>query len=163
MTFQTTEPGSQISVVSLDNPEGPSAAVSNPFTVDSGKLTNRAVKIAAVGKSPLYFFPPDDSGRRVQVRVRQIPSCSQVEANKNRPVRLLLKAYQALTSKDFNLARELSAKASSLDPTLAGSHIITGLAFFQEGRKQDARVAFNKAQALDPEDQEIQQLLRLVQ
>ncbi len=163
LTVSSQEPGSIISIVPLDNPDGAVQTVANPYTALSGKLSGKAIRITAVGKSPQYWFPPDDSSRRIEVKVKNLPPCSNGEGNRNRPMRLLLKAYQALTSKDYNLARELCLKAAQIDPTLAGPLIIQGLTYFQEGKRTEARVAFNKARALDPEDQEIVELLRMVQ
>ena len=163
ITFQSSEPGSQITIVSLDNPEGNAPPSANPLVTSSGKLLGKAVRIGAVGKASQYWFPPDDSARRIDVKVRQLTACSANEKNQNRPVRLIMKAYQALSAKDLRLAKELAQKASDVDPNLAAPLIITGLAFYQEGQRDQARVAFNKARSLDPEDTEIGELLRMVQ
>jgi hypothetical protein len=163
MIFSSAEPGSTIAVVPLDNPDGAVQTVGNPFNTNTARLTGKAVRISANGKAPQFWFPPDDSSHRIEVKVKNLPVCSQSEGNRNRPLRLLLKAYQALTEKDFNLARELCTKAAQIDPTLAAPLIITGLTYFQEGKRTEARVAFNKAKALDPEDQELNELLRMVQ
>ena len=93
--------------------------------------------------------------------MRQLAVCEQLTGDRNRTVRLLLKAYQALTIKDYEVVRELCKQAGDLDPTLAGPHILTGLSHMQQGHKNQARIAFNKARALDPDDQEIAQLLRM--
>lgn len=163
ITFQSTEPGSVITVVPVDNPEGSSAPGTNPFTTTSDKMAGKAIRISAIGKASQYWFPPDDSARRIDVKIRQLSACQTSEKNNNRPVRLIMKAYQALSAKDLRLAKELASKAAELEPALAAPFIITGLSFYQEGRRDQARVAFNKARALDPEDAEISELLRLVQ
>jgi len=126
-------------------------------------MAGKAVRISAVGKASQYWFPPDDSARRIDVKIRQLTACQTNERNSNRPVRLIMKAYQALSAKDLRMAKDLAAKAAELDPALAAPFIITGLSFYQEGRRDLARGAFNKARALDPEDVEISELLRLVQ
>lgn len=163
MTFSSQEPGSVISVVPIDNPEGSSPPSPNPFSTSSDKMAGKAIRISALGKSSQYWFPPDDSARRIDVKVRQLSACKVQEGNNNRPVRLIMKAYQALSAKDLRMAKELAAKAAELDAALAAPFIISGLAFYQEGRRDQARVAFNKARSLDPEDAEIGELLRLVQ
>jgi hypothetical protein len=164
VTIATGEPGSQISLVPMDNPDGLGTILPNPATLPAERLRGHALKIAAAGKAPSYWFAPSEAATRVLIRVRQLNSCgSQNDKNPNRPVRLLLKAYQALSANDYTLARDLAKKASEIDPTLAGPHIITGLTFYNEGKKQEARLSFNKARALDPEDQEIGQLLRMVE
>ncbi len=163
ITFSSSEPGSVITVVPLDNPEGSSAPSTNPFVATSDKLVGKAVRIGAAGKSSQYWFPPDDSARRIDVKVRQLSACQVNDKNNNRPVRLIMKAYQALSAKDLRLAKELAQKAADVDATLAAPLIITGLAFYQEGKRDQARLAFNKARSLDPEDAEIGELLRMVQ
>lgn len=163
ITFSSSEPGSIITVVPMDNPEGSSAPSPNPFVTTSTNMAGKAVRIAAAGKAAQYWFPPDDSARRIDVKVRQLSACQVQEKNNNRPVRLIMKAYQALSAKDLRLAKELAQKAADVDATLAAPLIITGLAFYQEGRRDQARVAFNKARSLDPEDSEIGELLRMVQ
>ena len=135
-----------------------------PTTLFADRLRGKAVRISAQGKAPSYWFTPNETGHRVEIRVKQLSVCGNSnEANRNRPVRLVLKAYQALSANDYALARDLAKKASEIDATLAGPYIITGLSFYNEGKKQDARLSFNKARALDPEDQDINQLLRMVE
>ena len=163
MSFTAAEQGSTIAIVPLDNPEGPATNEKNPLITTTEKLAGKAVRISAAGKASQYWFPPEESARRIDVKVKSLPSCMMGDTNRNRPLRLLLKAYQALTTKEFTLTRELCTKASEVDPTLAAPFIITGLSWYQEGKRDQARVAFNKARALDPEDQEIGQLLRMVQ
>ncbi len=162
MSFSSVEPDSRISVVTLKNPEGASTQVSNPYEVRGGELEGKAVKIDAPGKAAQYWFPPDESGNRVEVKVNNLPNCMMGSVNPNRPLRLILKAYQALSSRDYALARDMADKATKIDPTLAGPHIIMGLTYFRQGDRKNANLAFNKARALDPEDQEIVQLLNMV-
>ncbi len=164
VTFQSYEPGSVITLVPLENPNGTNVEkLTNPVTLEPGKFLGKAVKVSAAGKAPQFWFAPDDVSQKLDVKIKNLGVCDSNEVNKNLPLRLLLRAYQALSSRDFNLARELCTKAAVLDPSLAAPHIITGLTFFQEGKREDARVAFNKASALDPDDAEISQLLRMVQ
>lgn len=163
VTFVSQEPGSQVALVPLDAPDAEGTKLRNPATVDAGQMKNKAVRISAAGKASQYWFSAPPGAARLQVKVKRLGSCEGQEGNRNRPMRLLLKAYQALYSKDFTLARELAGKASVVDPTLAAPHIILGLAFLREGDRQKASAAFTQAQALDPEDNEIGALLRTAQ
>lgn len=160
ITFASLEPGSQISVVPLDSPDSEGRKVRNPAQLDAGLLTKEAVRISATGKASQFWFMPDNKGQRLQIKVKSLPSCDNAEGGRNRSTRLLLKAYQALYAKDYRMARELAGNASVIDATLAAPHIIAGLAYLREGDKENARTSFNKAKALDPEDAEIDVLLR---
>lgn len=157
------EPGSQVSLVPLDSPESEGTKLRNPASVDISGLKNKAVRISAAGKASQYWFSAPSSGPRLQVKVKRLGSCEGQEGNRNRPMRLMLKAYQALYSKDYSLARELAGKAGVVDATLAAPHIIIGLAYLKEGDRQKALGSFNQAQALDPEDNEIGTLIRTSQ
>jgi len=163
MTFYSLEPGSDMSLVPLDNPDSTGTKLKNPATLNTIQLQKQAVRISSTGKSPVYWFAPGESGRRMDIRIKQLPVCTTNDGNRNRPVRVLLKAYQALSAKDYSLARQLATQASEFDATLSAPLIISGLAFLQENRREEARLAFSKARALDPEDQEIVELLRLAQ
>ena len=163
ITFLSQEPGSVVTLVPMDNPESQGKQLTNPVTLNTASMAGKAVRISAQGRAPHYWFAPGDSGRRIEIKVKTLPACNQQIGDKNRPVRLLLKAYQALSTNDPNLARELARKAAEVDPTLAGPYIIIGLAATNQGAKEEARVAFNKARALDPDDADIGELLRLAQ
>lgn len=163
ITFMSQEPGSELSLVPFDNLESIGTKLKNPAVVQQRDMSRQAVRISSTGKSPVYWFAPADNAKRLDIKVKQLPACGTAETNRNRPLRLLLKSYQSLSARDYVLTRELAIKAAEMDPTLAAPHILTGLSFYQQGKKEEARVAFNKARALDPEDQEISELLRLVQ
>jgi tetratricopeptide (TPR) repeat protein len=161
----SSETGSVISLVPFDNPESAGEKLTNPANFTSDKLNNRAIKIVAPGKAPEYWFVPGGNPKRLDIKVRQMAACTGAnnEANKNRPIRFLLKGYQALSSEDYNLALEMAKQAESLDATLAAPHIISGLALLRQGKKEEARVSFNKAKTLDPEDRDIVDLLQMTQ
>ena len=163
ISFVSTEPGSQISLVPLSSTDAEGQKLRNPAKLDTAQLQSNAVRISSAGKASQYWFAPGDQGNQIQITVKRLPSCESAEGNRNRPVRVLLKAYQALYSRNYRLAREMASRASVLDPTLAAPFIITGLAYLREGNKERARGAFSQAQSLDPEDGEIGKLLRAVQ
>lgn len=163
VTFVSQEPGSQVALVPMDSPDSEGTKLRNPASVEMATMQNKAVRISAVGKASQYWFAALASGPRLQVKVKRLGSCEGQESNRNRPTRLLIKAYQALFSKDFSLSRDLSNRAALIDPTLAAPHIIMGLAFLKEGDRPKALASFNQAQALDPEDSEIGALIRTAQ
>jgi tetratricopeptide (TPR) repeat protein len=163
ITFVVQEPGSQLAVVPMDSPESEGNKIRNPVTMDLATLKNNAVRISATGKASQFWFAAPAAGPRLQIKVKRLGSCEGTESNRNRPTRLILKAYQSLYSKDYQLARELAGRAVAIDNTLAAPHIITGLSFLKEGERQKALASFNQAQALDPEDSEIGALIRTAQ
>ena len=136
VSVSTTEPGAGLSLVPLDNPDGIGVTLPNPTTLSVERLRGKAIRISAQGKAPSYWFTPNETGRRVEIRVKQLSVCGNSnEANRNRPVRLVLKAYQALSANDYALARELAKKARDRFDTRR-SYIITGLSFYNEGRNR---------------------------
>lgn len=163
VTFSSLEQGSEISLVPISNPDSEGTRLRNPAAMELSKLNSQAVRISSSGKASQYWFLPQTGGNQLQIKVNRLPSCGNSEQNRNRPVRLLLKGYQALYTKDYNLARELAGQASIIDATLAAPHIITGLAYLKQGQRAQARSAFQKAAALDPADAEIAALLRATQ
>ncbi len=163
VTFLVQEPGSQVALVPLESPDSEGTKLRNPATVEMAAMRNKAVRVSAQGKASQYWFSAPSNGPRLQVKVKRLGSCEGQEGNRNRPARLLLKAYQALYSKDYSLARDLATRAGLIDSTLAAPHIIVGLTYLKENDRQKALAAFNQAQALDPEDSEIGSLIRTAQ
>ena len=160
--IRSLEPDSVMERVSLRNPEGPGVPLSNPGLFRPAESSGSFIRIQAPKRVPqsLYFI---QSGAPNQIiTVRRLAE-SNVTTNRNPPTRLILKAYQALSSNDNKLAREQASRASVLDQTLAAPHIITGLRYMNEKKKSEARVAFTKAKALDPEDEDIDVLIKMAQ
>ena len=77
--------------------------------------------------------------------------------------RLMLRAYKALTDKDYKSVTDLADEAVKIDPELAGPYLLKGLALIDSGDKENALIALKQAQALDPEDTDIDTLLKAVQ
>ncbi len=157
-----------MSLVPLQNIQSSGKTLPNPVTFDSSLLRNSALKVSAPGKATLFWIAPTTPGQGAEIKIKELQGCSEKENKaagtfQNRPIRILIKAYQALFARDLGVARDLAAKVAELEPNLAAPHIIIGLAFNYEGQKEQARVSFNRAAALDPEDAEIGQLVRMTQ
>ena len=145
-----------------------------PVTVPLDKLTGKIVKISQKGKQPIYWVVTDAAGDKTEANIKLLDdlatagglggsdSRTDPKLKLNRVMRLLMRSYQALSGKRFKDARELAEQAGTIDPEIAAPQVIRGLAFYQEGNKSEARAALAKAQALDPEDKEIENLLKMV-
>ncbi len=163
ISFSSDEPLSKLAIVNLDSIESEAETLTNGAKIRVSKLSGKAVKISSTGKSSFFWLLPKTKNGNTQIRIKKLPSCETHEENRNRPIRFLLKAYQALYSNDFNTAIKMSETASSFDPLLAAPHIISGLSYLKQKKIPEAKTAFLKAQALDPEDKEIEVLLKMVQ
>lgn len=165
VTFTSEEPGTA-KLLTLANLQAPGQELGNlPVSVPRDKLTGRAVQLAAKGRSPQYWIVNADPDSRLQFKVKFLPPLPTSDgggANHNRPFRVLMKAYQSLSSNDWKMAREYAAKLVELDPALAAPYIIVGIAALEQGKADEARTALNKARVLDPEDSEIAELLKRV-
>lgn len=116
LVLSSLEKGSAISLVPLDEPETSGTRLKNPATVSSAKLKNHFLRVEAPKKIPQYWAVLDGHSK-YQVTIKSLSDVSIAE-NRNRPIRLVLKAYQALTANDLALAREHLNRASELDATL---------------------------------------------
>jgi tetratricopeptide (TPR) repeat protein len=143
-----------------------------PITVDLDRLTGKVVKISQPGKSTVFWVVSEAAGEVTEANISLVDvvggqaasggAQGETNSTKNSVLRLILKSYQALSGKRFDTARELADQAAAINPEIAAPHLLKGLAFFQEGKLDEARVALTKAQALDPEDKEIADLLTVV-
>lgn len=156
-------PSSKVALVSLDSLNTTGKVLSNPAKLDLKQINGNAIRVDADGKSPLFLVFQPPAKNRVSLTIKELAACTLAnEANRNKPVRLIMKAYQALSEENWNLAKQLAAKASELDATLAAPYIIQGLANYRSGHRTEAKTAFNTAKALDPDDLDIIELLRMV-
>lgn len=177
VNFRTTGPA-KVSLLDSGKLDAPTDPIGDtPLTVEVDKIRGKVVKITQPGALPIYWVMADVAGDTTDANLAFIPDPStaatasnstgdnhvDAKATTNRVVRLLLKAYQALAGKRFDTARELAAQAAIISPEVAGPHVIEGLALFQEGKSAEAKTALLKAQALDPEDKGIDELLEVVQ
>jgi hypothetical protein len=175
ITFKTGG-RSKVSTVSPNNlGEDGTLLGETPLSIGVDKLQGKIVKITQPGKQPVYWIMSATSGDITEANINLLddPSTTlgnaqdaagkvDAKASTNRILRLLMKAYQALSGRRFKAARELADQAAVIDPELAAPHIVRGLSFYQEGDAANATTALTKAQALDPEDKEIESLLKIV-
>lgn len=175
----------KVSLVSPDNLDKVGQFLGDtPLTVEVSKLQGKIVKISQNGKIPAYWIMPDISGQNLKATLalqdepKSPPSQTVAEkadgkpelaskqsdpkATINRLMRLILKSYKALASRNFSLAKDLADRASSIDPELAAPLVIKGIALMQSGDSTGARAALSNAQALDPEDRDIETLLKAI-
>lgn len=156
-----------------------------PLTIEVQKIQGKIIKISQKGKIPAFWVMPDVSGQNLRASLTlldepQAPlgtgqnteksdpksdlstKLTDPKAKVNRIMRLLLRSYQALTARDFDLAQDLAERASSIDPELAAPLVIKGIVLMQAGNKDGAKSALSNAQALDPEDKDIETLLQAI-
>ena len=162
LVIQSLEPGSTLTRVPLQSPEDSGTSLKNPSVVPISQLKGQFIRISAPNRIPQNWIVLDESATKIGVVIRRLRDTSQRE-NRNPPVRLVLKAYQALASNDPKSARELASRAAQLDAQLAAPHIILGLLYLNEKKLEDARVSFTKARNLDPDDKDIDVLLKSAQ
>jgi tetratricopeptide (TPR) repeat protein len=176
-TFKTSGPA-KIEVLNsskLDEPGKPLGQT--PLTVNVEQIRGKVVRISQPGKFPAFWVVSEAAGDTTEatIKLADDPSSSSGEsaaaaganradgkASINRVLRLLLRSYQALSGKRFKAARELADQAAIIDPEIAAPHVIKGLSLFQEGKTAEAKTALEKARALDPEDKDIGELLKVI-
>jgi tetratricopeptide (TPR) repeat protein len=168
----------RVDLVGAGKPDDPGKELGKtPLTVDLDKLRGKVVRISQPGKLPVYWVIAEAAGDTTEAVVKlvdeplagassnpQVSSGSKGDsrASVNRVMRLLLQSYQALSGRRFKAARELADQAATIDPELAAPQVIKALSLYQEGNLPEARTTLQKAQALDPEDKNIEELLRVV-
>lgn len=170
----------EVSAQTLDKLGSPGRSLGfTPLTVDLDKLVGRVLKISQPGKSPVYWLVTDLAGQKTFARL-DLPDAptvassgkdekesakSEIEVTSatNRILRLLLRSYQALAVKDFDLASELAEQAQTLNPKISAPHVIKGIAFLKGGKTSQAKAAFLTAKALDPEDLDLNKLIEAAQ
>ncbi len=158
-----------ISLVDYDDQAGEGDLVGEtPVAIEVDKLKRQYLRVWGEGLYPQFWVikPLEDSKTEITLRMERKEESGQGDAagkiqEMNRSFRMLMRAYKALTAKDLETSREISKQINQLQPDLAAPHIITGLSFLAEGNKSKARAAFLKAKNLDPEDRDIEELLRL--
>lgn len=167
ITFNANQKAT-LSLVSLTDPSGEGQILGElPSTIELPKLEGKVVRIFAEGHAPQYWIAKDFVANTTKVNVSLVPLAGDEKgkggagkgASNNLAFRLLLKGYGAISKGNWSLGREFAAKLEELEPTIAAPHIITGIAYFSEGKKAEARIAFEKAFALDPDDAEIKKMI----
>ncbi len=158
-----------VSLVNYDDQVGEGDLVGEtPVTIDLGTLKKRYVRIWGEGIQSQYWIvkPMTDGKNEITVRVerREEPDDNDAQAKiqeLNRNNRALMRAYKALTAKDWDTAREIAKQLSQMSPDASAPHLLQGLSFLAEGQAGKARASFLKAKNLDPEDRDIDELIRL--
>jgi len=142
-----------------------------PLTLELDQIQGKVIKITENGKQPFFWMVAEAAGDSTEASIKMTndgsargvsESKGDSKASFNRVLRIIMKAYQALSNKRFKIARELADQASAIDPEIAAPHIIRGIAFFGEGNMSDAKAALSRAQALDPEDKDVDAILQNV-
>jgi len=136
-----------------------------PLDVDLDSLKGKVLVLTAPNRHTQYWVVPYTTGQKLEATLKLEEKQREGSSLAAFPVktysRLLMKAYEALQSKDYNLAMDLAGKMTSLAPDDPAPSIISGLAALQKGNKPKARLEFEKAKSLDPESAEITDLLNL--
>lgn len=145
-----------------------------PREVELDEIKDQIVKITAPGKTPQFWVFSEPTGQKFEAQlVLTDVSAAASEGGGgagsvsgfdiNETHRLLMKSYQSLASGDLAAATDLAKKLNEIEPRLAAPLIIIGLASLQNGNKEEARLAFDKARSLDPRDGEIDKLIQAAQ
>lgn len=142
-----------------------------PVTVELGEIpSDQVIKISAPDRAPQFWVFTETYGDQLDVKLALAPIPektklleSQITVDQNESHRLLMKAYQALTAGNNDLAMRLSDQLSKLSPKLAAPFIVKGLAHLNLNQRGQAKTAFDQAKTLDPKDVDIDQLLKAVQ
>lgn len=147
-----------------------------PVTLDSQELNNKSIKVVFDDGSEklLYFTPTISDETTILFSKVNKDTKSSLVANgnssdkfdaesRNQIHRLLLKAYQALSEGNAQVATDLAKQVAQIDSQIAAPHILIGLSHLRTGNKTLAKSAFEKAKALDPLDSEIANLIELSQ
>jgi hypothetical protein len=136
-----------------------------PVDVDLDRLKGKVLVLTAPNRATQYWVVPYTTGKKLEATVKLEERNQGTTAAAVFPVksysRLLMKAFEALQSKDYNLASDLAVKMATIAPEDPASSIISGLAALQKGNKSRARGEFEKAKSLDPENGDISELLQL--
>ena len=188
MSFQT-EGKAKVAIVDWDNLGAVGKNLGEtPLKFKSSEASGKVVRITQDKKIPQYWVVSCDSRRtnleaRLKMSDLEVPEAvvaapipekavtpeaapagtSMVPAVLNQSHRMLLQAYEALVSADYQLARELADQLAGQQPSLASPFIIIGLSYLQTGERELARGAFAKAVTLDPDDQATKELMQLTQ
>ncbi len=158
-----------ISLVNYDDQGGEGDLIGEtPVAIELGKLKKQYVRVWGEGVQSQYWIvkPLTDGKNEITLRVerREEPDDSDAQAKiqeLNRSNRMLMRAYKALTAKDWESAREVAKQLSQVSPDASAPHVLTGLSYLAEGVPAKARASFLKAKNLDPEDRDIDELIRL--
>ncbi len=165
-----------VSLIQPSKPDDDGVSLGDtPVTLTLDRAVGRVIKVSQKGKVPVYWLVSDAVGDVTTAELKLVDepvvekgqdknNAERVDprTTNNRIMRLILRSYQALTGNRLSEAKQLADQAAAIDPQIAAPHVIKGLAFYQEGKVEDARTELTKAQALDPEDKDIDTLIKKV-
>jgi hypothetical protein len=166
ITFLSNEKAN-VSLVEFDEAGGNGDLLGEtPVSIQADQIKNQFIKIWGDGLESQYWIvkPLEQEKNEITLRLdrrEEDEGEGAVTQRMNRYFRMLLRSYQALTAKEWETARELAKQLSREVPEAAAPFVITGLSYLSEGKKSNARTAFLQAKNLDPEDLDIDALLRL--
>lgn len=154
-----------ISLVDFSDDTGEGELVGEtPTTLDVSDLDKKYIRVWGDGIQSQYWVvsPLSEAVNELNLRLEYKEEEDQEEdigIKTNRQFRMLMRAYQALSSKNWKQARELAKQLMREVPEAAAPYVITGLAFLAESQKSRAKTEFLKAKNLDPEDRDLERLL----
>lgn len=163
----------ELSLVSIGSTGGNGKIIGElPQTIEVATLEKNIMKVSAEDHVPQYWLVKDVVAENTNITLvleKQIQKPEEKKDDKkddNKPAnsknisaRLLLKSYGALVKGQFDIAKELAKKLEAIEPDLAAPHLLQGLALIRQGNNSEAKIAFEKASALDPDDSEIKKLI----
>jgi hypothetical protein len=139
-----------------------------PHMLDAEATTGKVIKVEAKGKIPQYwvFSAPKGDELHAQLKLSDLPPSNEGEVEKTRDAnvshRLLMKSYQAFATGDLEKAKTIATELKTVAPKIAAPSVILGLISLRQGDKNAARLLFEQAKALDPQDSDIEKLLNAV-
>lgn len=145
-----------------------------PLTLEKAKVEGLMLEIKGTDTKPFVLYVPrtDSADNEIKVELEKAvtpqdpsqPATKSTESDPtqviNRIMRVIFKSTQALYENDNASAIELADQAIAMNPNIAGPQIIKGLAELNSGRTQEAKASLAKAKALDPENTDIDEIVR---
>lgn len=158
-----------ISLVDFDDQAGEGDVIGEtPIAIEVAKLKKQYIRVWGDGVQSQYWIvkPLTEGKNELTLRVERKEEKDDGDAQakiqeQNKAYRMLMRAYKALTAKDWESTREISKQLTQAQPDAAAPHLLTGLSYLAEGNQAKARASFLKAKNLDPEDRDIDELIRL--
>lgn len=137
-----------------------------PLTIDLDKLGNTQVTLSGetYQTQNWYFITNLEGELQISANPENKTVCeasvkSRIVSEINIFMRLILLSYQKLSEGDHAGAIALTEKAINMNPEIAAPHTIAALSYIAKSERQSARIALEKAIALDPGDQNLKNLL----
>jgi tetratricopeptide (TPR) repeat protein len=170
LTFKTEGTATISSVSLLNLNEEIERLGTTPLTIALKDDRLQAYKFIQNGKEPLFWVIADKLGDQNEVFIKlRDQQSSQIESPRenacnqsttNRSMRLIMAAYKALIDQEYEIALGLAEQATKIDPQLSAPLLIRGMALLPQGKIEEAQKAFAQAKAIDPDDPEIDSLMR---